>query len=538
MSETRPNIVLILADDMGFSDIGCYGGEIDTPNLDWLGRRGVRLTHFYNTARCSPSRASLLTGLHPHQVGIGILNFDDSPDGYPGNLSERCVTIAECLRAAGYATYMSGKWHLASDMDTPNGAWPTRRGFDRVFGTLEGAGSYYEPRTLIRDERSAEHETQDPDFFYTDAISDTAVAFLEEHLSDRADQPFFLYLAYTAPHWPLHAHEEDIAKYRGRFDAGWDRLREERFERLIAEGIIDQTWPLSERDARVAPWEEAENKEWEARRMEVYAAQVDRMDQGIGKVLRTLRRHGQLDNTLVVFLSDNGGCAEEMPPDSVREFVTSFVPLKERTRDGEPVVPGNVPGLMPGPATTYQSYGRAWANLSNTPFREYKHWVHEGGIATPFIVHWPDGLGTRGALCHQPFHLVDVLPTVLDAARAEYPSHRAGVPIPPQEGVSMLPALRGEEVPELAERPLFWEHEGNCAVRVGRYKLVRKHGQPWELYDMVTDRTELRNLADREPARVAAMAEAYEEWAARCGVIPRERILDLYRRRGRGLPPE
>jgi arylsulfatase len=212
--------------------------------------------------------------------------------------------------------------------------------------------------------------------------------------------------------------------------------------------------------------------------------------------------------------------------------------LKERTRDGEPVIPGNVPGLMPGPASTYQSYGRAWANLSNTPFREYKHWVHEGGIATPLIVHWPARLGTRGTLCHQPFQLVDVLPTLLDAAGAEYPATRDGLPVPPQEGVSMLSALRGEDVRELAERPLYWEHEGNCAVRVGRYKLVRKHGQPWELYDIVADRTELRNLADREPERVAAMARAYEEWAARCGVIPRERVLDLYRRRGRGLPPE
>lgn len=523
---------------MGFSDAGCYGGEIDTPNLDWLARRGVRMTQFYNIARCTPSRASLLTDLHPHQVGIGILNFDDSPDGYPGNLSERCVTVAECLRAARYATYMSGKWHLASDMDTPNGAWPTWRGFNRVFGTLEGAGSYYEPRTLIRDESSAEHETVAPDFFYTDAITDNAVGVLEEHMRDRADQPFFLYLPYTAPHWPLHAYEEDIAKYRGRFDAGWDQLRQERLDRLIAEGIIDSSWPLSERDARVTPWEKIEDKVWEARRMEVYAAQIDRMDQGIGKVLRTLRRHGQLDDTLVVFLSDNGGCAEEMPPDSVRDFVTSFVPLKERTRTGEPVVPGNVPGLMPGPSSTYQSYGRAWANLSNTPFREYKHWVHEGGIATPLIVHWPACLGTQGTLRHQPFQLVDVLPTLLDTAGMEYPATRAGHPVPPHEGVSMLPVLRGEEVPELAERPLFWEHEGNCAVRVGRWKLVRKYGQPWELYDVVTDRTERRDLADREPERVAALASAYDEWAARCGVIPRERILDLYRRRGRGLPPE
>jgi arylsulfatase len=269
--------------------------------------------------------------------------------------------------------------------------------------------------------------------------------------------------------------------------------------------------------------------------MEVYAAQVDRMDQGIGRVLDTLDALGRLDNTLVVFLSDNGGCAEEMPPDSVEEFVTAFVPLKLTTQTGENVVPGNVPGLMPGPESTYQSYGRSWAHLSNTPFREYKHWVHEGGIATPLVLRWPAGLGAAPSLHRTPRQLVDVLPTLLDAAGAAYPSERDGVAVPPAEGRSMLPELNGG-LPE--SRDLFWEHEGNCAVRSGDWKLVRKHGQAWELYDISVDRAEAHDLADQHPVLVADFAARYDGWAERCGVIPRETVLELYERRGRGLPPE
>lgn len=535
MSSARPNVVLVLADDMGFSDIGCYGGEIDTPNLDRLAASGTRFTQFYNSPRCSPSRASLLTGLHPHQVGLGILTGDDSPDGYPGNLSERCVTTAEVLRDAGYGTYLSGKWHLATDVETPNGAWPTRRGFDRVYGTLQGAGSFYQPNTLIRDEENIEGEALDPEFFYTDAVSDNACGFIMDHHERRTDDPLFLYLAYTAPHWPLHAHEEDIAHYRGRFDEGWDVLRQRRLERLIAAGIIDESWPLSDRDPRVAAWEDTDDKAWQARRMEVYAAQITRMDAGIGRVIDALQRLGRLDNTVFVFLSDNGGCAEELPARSAREYVTSFIPMAEQTRSGLPVTPGNSPDLTPGPEHTYASYGRCWANLSNTPFREYKHWVHEGGISTPFIVHWPTGLGEDQRLCHSPVQLVDVLPTLLEVGGATYPATRAGADLPPLEGRSMIPALRGEE---LAERPLYWEHEGNAGVRQGRWKIVRKHGRPWELYDLISDRTELNDLAEQHPDRVTQLAAAYEEWAQRCGVIPRERILELYRRRGRGLPEE
>lgn len=529
-SPTRPNVLLVLADDMGFSDIGPYGGEISTPSLDRLAAGGVRMTQFYNTARCSPSRASLLTGLHPHQVGIGILNFDDAPDGYPGDLADDCATVAEVVRDAGYATYLSGKWHLSVDMEQPNHSWPTRRGFDRFFGTLEGAGSFYRPRTLTRDETNVEHEAEEPGWFYTDAISENAVRFLAEHDEQRPDDPFFLYLAYTAPHWPLHAHNDDIARYEGRFDAGWDRLREERLERLVAEGIIDRSWAMAPRDARVPAWDDAPHHDWEAQRMATYAAQVDRMDQGIGLVLAELERTGRLEDTLVVFLSDNGGCAEEMPPGpGAREFVTSFVPVQETTREGDPVTVGNDPALRPGPESTYMSYGRAWANLSNTPFREYKHWVHEGGIATPFIAHWPAGLA-GGALCTAPSQLVDVLPTIAEVAGATYPADA-----PPAEGRSLLGAWRGEP---REERELFWEHEGNSAVRRGRWKLVRKHRGDWELYDVEADRTELHDRAAEEPALVASLAEAYEAWAQRCGVIPREDVLALYAARGHGLPEE
>jgi arylsulfatase len=531
----RPDIVLVLADDMGFSDIGCYGGEIETPNLDRLAGEGVRFTQFYNTARCSPSRASLLTGLHPHQVGVGILNFDDTPDGYPGDLSPASVTIAEALGAAGYATYLSGKWHLSSEMDEPSPSWPTRRGFQHFFGTLEGAGSFYQPRTLSRGERNVEHEGADPGFFYTDAISDEAVGFVERHQREQAGDPLFLYLAYTAPHWPLHAHEDDILRYDGRYDAGWDELRGSRLERLVEEGILDATTELADRDPRVPAWESQPEKAWEARRMQTYAAQVDRMDQGIGRVLDALEAAGRLDNTIVVFLSDNGGCAEEMPPESVAEFVTAFVPLKEETREGERVVPGNVPGLDPGPESTYQSYGRSWAHLSNAPFREYKHWVHEGGIATPLILRWPSGLADPAPLVRTPHQLVDVLPTLLDAAGAAWPTERDGHAVPAAEGVSMWPAIRGEEAPA---RDLFWEHEGNSAVRSDRWKLVRKHGQEWELYDIAADRAERHDRAADLPDVVADLSRRYDAWADRCGVIPRERVLALYAERGRGLPPE
>lgn len=527
----KPNIVIILNDDMGYSDIGCYGGEVRTPNLDRLAQNGVRFSQFYNTARCSPSRASLMTGLHPHQTGVGILTFDDGPEGYSGNLSQNCVTIPEVLRGHGYRTYMSGKWHVASNLTEPTDAWPMQRGFEKFFGTIIGAGSFYHPNTLTRGNESADHEARDnPDFFYTDEISDEAVTYVRDHARDNPADPFFMYVAYTAPHWPLHAHEEDIARYKGRFDEGWDRLREERLERLVLAGILDARWRLTDRDPSQPPFEQAEHRDWLIRCMEVYAAQVDRMDQGIGRILTSLEETGQLDNTMVIFLADNGGCAEDIPPGvDPRTLVEELLIAQYKTRDGRDVIIGNYPDIMPGGEDTYQSYGTAWANLSNTPFRLYKHFVHEGGISTPLIVHWPNGDLESGSISHEPGQLPDLMATVLDITGASYPSDRDGVAVPPCEGTSLRPAFSGGTI---SRPPLFWEHEGNAAVREGRWKLVRRYPGAWELYDMIEDRTEMNDLAGRHPDKVRDMAAQYDAWAARCGVIPRETVLRIYAEQG------
>ena len=551
----RPNVVLILVDDMGFSDIGCYGGEVRTPNLDRLANSGVRLSQFYNTARCSPSRASLLSGLHPHQTGIGILTNDDRPRGYPGTINDRCVTIAEVLKAAGYATCLSGKWHLAGEMQKPNDAWPTRRGFDRFFGTLTGCGSYFQPGTLTRGEVNVEDEALRPDFFYTDAISAEAAAFIRDHDSRPAGQPFFLYVAYTAPHWPLHAREEDIAKYRGAFDEGWDVLRECRMRRLRELDILDDSASLSDRDPTQPAWDKAEYKEWQARRMEVYAAQIDRMDQGVGQILGALAETHDLENTLVIFLSDNGASDEALPLVALERFKQRSDILRVKTRDGRGVKVGNEPSIVPGTEDTYSSYGRAWSNLSNTPFRYYKQWTHEGGIATPLIIHWPKGGLRSGSVVRVPAQLVDVLPTVLEATGSSYPAEFKARAIIPYEGRSLLPALRGESVPEAT---LYWEHTGNAAVRRGQWKLARAHPEvkrywadsahpatrseqsqlvreqscTWELYDLCSDRSEVNNVADQHPEIVKELSEQWQAWADRVGVIPFETTLDIYAERG------
>lgn len=527
MSE-QPNILLILNDDMGYSDIGCYGGEIDTPNLDKLAGNGTRLTQFYNTARCSPSRASLLTGLHPHQTDIGVLTYNQGPEGYAGDLNQNCVTIAEVLREHGYSTYMSGKWHISSELNTPSDSWPKQRGFDNFYGTIIGAGSFYDPNTLTRGNENIEHEAkEDPDFFYTDAISDQAVNYIEAHQKNSPDKPFFQYVAYTAPHWPLHAHEEDIQKYKGRFDEGWDVLREKRMKRMKTMGIIDESWSLSDRDPSQPAWEDASDKEWRLRCMEVYAAQIDRMDQGIGRMMDSLKDTGQLDNTLVIFLSDNGACAEDIPPDVTKEEMVDQLQLaRDKTRAGEDVLFGNRPDIMPGAENTYQSYETAWANLSNSPFRLYKHWVHEGGISTPLIMSWPEGIKEKGVLRHSPGQLPDIMATILDVTGSTYPDTYNGNKVHPLEGSSLLPIVK-DDTPK--SDPLFWEHEGNAGIRWGQWKLVRDYPGDWELYDMASDRTELTDVADKHLEMVADMIKRYDEWANRCGVIPREKILELMR---------
>lgn len=525
----RPNIIVVVADDMGFSDIGCYGSEIETPNIDWLAERGVRFSQFYNTARCSPSRASLLTGLHPHQTGIGILTKDDRPHGYPGSLNNRCVTAAEILADAGYRTCLTGKWHLASNIRQVNDAWPTRRGFQKFYGTLAGSCSYFQPATLTRYESNAEQEaSSQPDYYYTDAVSQEACAFIQ----DSQDNPFFMYVAYTAPHWPLQAPAADIAKFRGRFDEGWDVLRARRMERLQNSGLLGESTILSERDPDELAWDAVPNKEWEARRMEVYAAQLHRMDQGIGSMLDCLKKGGQLDNTLILFLSDNGACAEVLPLDGSAEAFKARRPDLERLkpRNGMELRVGNDPEIIPGAEDTYASYGRAWANLSNTPFRLYKRWTHEGGIATPLIVHWPAGALKSGDIVRRPFQLTDVLPTILQAANVQYPKSYRARDLLACEGVSMLPTLRGENE---KEHTLYWEHTGNAAVRRGRWKLVREFPRAWELYDMTVDRAESFDLAARHPDVVQSLLGEWVKWATRVGARPWEDVLEGYRRDGK-----
>jgi len=524
---SRPNIVLMMADDMGFSDLGCYGSEIFTPSLDALAAGGLQFTQFYNTSRCCPTRASLLTGLYSHQAGIGQMTSDDGLPGYRGFLNRRCVTIAEVLREAGYTTLMSGKWHVmryhfSTDTPAPRIHWPRQRGFDRFFGTLTGAGSFYDPPSLTRENERIRPESTD--FYYTDAISKQAVRYVHEYAGKK---PFFMYVAYTAPHWPLHALPKDIARYKGRYDGGWDALRAERHQRMIEMGIVDERWPLTPRDEKAPAWEDAEHKAWQARRMEVYAAQIDRMDQGIGKIVDALKAKGVLDNTLIMFLSDNGGCAEELP---VNGWIKKGR-LARETLDGRPMRDGNDPSIMPGSADTFASYGLAWANASNTPFRRYKHWVHEGGISTPLIVHWPAAIENGGKMTDQIGHVIDIMATCVDAAGASYPHKYNDNEIHPLEGRSLLPAFRGEP---MADRgPIFWEHEGNRAVRLGKWKLVSKYPGQWELYDLEADRTELNDLSRQQPEKLKELLSLYNDWAQRSYVIPWKNLTEYRRQRAK-----
>jgi len=516
----RPNIIVILVDDMGFSDIGCYGAEIQTPNLDELGTNGLRFAQMYNCARCCPTRASLLTGLYPHQAGVGHMTGNLGVREYQGYLRDDCVTIAEALRANGYRTLMSGKWHIgggyqANQPETwrpgaPDHPIPVQRGFDEHYGMLGGGGSYFNPPYMARNDCIVEPEGDD--YYLTDAISDAAVEMIEGAL--KGENPFFLYVGYTAPHWPLHALPEDIAKYEGKYrGGGWDALRTARHEELKGLGILDSKWDISPRDEKAPAWPEVEERDWEDLRMAVYAAQVDRMDQGVGKIMAKLRELGQEDNTLAMFLSDNGGCAEFLAEETGRpERFRYDLP----TRDGRPMRIGNTPKIAPGPADTFQSYDLPWANASNTPFRLYKHWVHEGGVATPLIVSWPAAV-PRSAIIHEPCHVIDIMATCLEAAGVGYPDEYQGQEITPMEGESLVPAIRG--LSWTRERPIYFEHEGNRAVRDGIWKLVSRHPGDWELYNMENDRTETNDLADAESARVKQMVTMYEDWAARCGVL-------------------
>ena len=534
----RPNVVLVMADDMGYSDIGCYGGEIQTPVLDALSAQGIRFTQFYNTSRCCPTRAALLTGLYSHQAGIGLMTSDRGYEAYRGDLNRRCVTIAEALRTQGYRNYMSGKWHVTRHTGprADNSNWPLQRGFDRFYGTITGAGSYYDPATLCRGNTYITPENdagyQPERFYYTDAISDNAVQFVSDHVQDHSDKPFFLYVSYTSAHWPMHAAASDVAKYKGVYDNGYRPIREARRRKAIQEGVIEGNWSLSKGDVE---WRDAPRKEWEIRCMEVYAAMVDRMDQGIGRIVHRLEEANVLRNTVFMYLQDNGGCAEgygrrdnsdkrnqyEFKPLGPNGLQTKIWPPMQ-TRDGRWVRTG--PDTMPGAEDTFVAYGRGWANVSNTPFRGYKHDSYEGGISTPLIVHWPEGIPRehRGGVVAGPSHLIDLMPTILEVAGATYPSEFAGNAIHPMEGVSLTPALQGK--PIRRNEPICFEHHGNLALREGRWKIVsmyrKNQVRTWELFDMEEDRTEQTNLADQHPARLQELVNKWNTWAERVGVQP------------------
>lgn len=496
----RPNILLIVADDLGFSDLGCYGGEIETPNLDALAASGLRLTRFYTTGRCCPSRASILTGQYPHRVGLGHMTQDLGLPGYRGRVSDDAVTIAQALGPAGYRSFISGKWHLGTDD-------PTKHGFEEFYGTLTSPKTFWDPDHFLRLPAGRARKEYRPESFYgTDAVTDHALEFIRLG-RETPDKPWFLYLAYHAPHFPLQAPKEDIAKYADRYHEGWDVARDRRLARMKKLGIVSGDTELTPRSPFTDYGEvnTGQNPAWDtlpearrldlARRMAIYAAMVDRMDQNIGLIIENLRAAAELENTLIVFLSDNGACAEWDP----HGFDITSSP-NNILHTGDEIE------KMGGPES-YHSAGSGWANVSNTPWRLYKHYNHEGGISSPGIVHWPAGLARAGEIERQPAHIIDLMPTAIEVSGA-----------PPRDGpgLSLLPILSGENA---GNRTLFFEHEGNRAIMSGRFKLVGLKGGPWELYDLEADRTELKDLAPTHQV-VGRLARDWRKWAEENHVTP------------------
>lgn len=523
---TRPNIVLIMADDMGYSDIGCFGSEIKTPNLDRLAAEGLIMTHLYNAARCCPSRASLLTGLYPHQAGVGDMLQNDDLPGYQKKLNNRSVTIAEVISADGYHCMISGKWHLGNDEE----AWPMKRGFHRQYPSNGTTGHYFgiaKGRDLVVEDTLREppgewikagkmeyklFKNEDgSQWYFTDAITDRAVMYINELRNAGSQKPFFLYLPFTAPHWPLHAFEEDIQKYQGKYLGGWDSLRHERYNRMTELGIISSDWKLSERNPLARDWNQFDDntKHSYDRMMAVYAAMIDRMDQNIGKLIAALDKTGDINNTLILFLSDNGGCHE-------------------------PIHRGK-PGALPGTPDSYDGYEYSWANASNTPFQWFKHWTHEGGSSTPFIAWYPKMI-EAGRMDHQVAHIIDIMPTLTELTGAKYPETYKGNKIIPMEGKSLLPLFRHSSA-KIEHEALFWEHEGNRAVRKGDWKLVSRFDNqkqtelPWELYNLKTDRSETIDLFQTNQDVAQDMEKLFINWAKRVNVISYTELLEIRSKR-------
>jgi arylsulfatase len=529
--DERPNIVLILADDLGYSDIGCYGGEVQTPNLDYLAANGLRFRRFYNTSRCCPTRASLLTGLYNQQAGIGEMTTARSEPGYRGYITENTVTLAEVLKDAGYHTAMSGKWHVSNTVEQPSPEaqqkwlnhqashpyfspveqYPVNRGFERYYGNIFGVVDYFDPFSLVNGTTPVGKVPEG--YYHTDAINDTAVSYIRT--LSKEEKPFFLYVAQTAPHWPLQALPEDIKKYEHTYEAGWDAIREARYKKMVAQGLINPaTTPLSPRINKALSWEQNPDKEWDARAMAVHAAMIDRMDQGIGRIIQALREAGKLDNTIIVFLSDNGAS-----PENCMRYGPGF-DRPGQTRDGKEIHYPVKKDVLPGPQTTFASIGERWANVANTPYQYAKAQSYEGGVRTPMIVYWPKGLKAKGGFTDHMGHVMDFMPTFLQVAKAHYPETYKGHNITPYTGISLLPTFEGKERQE--HDVLYNEHFNARYVREGEWKLVSLAGDTtWRLYRINQDETELNNVAAQYPAIVSRMATQWRQWANTYNVFPK-----------------
>jgi len=530
--DKRPNIIVILADDMGYSDLGCYGGEIHTPNIDYLAKNGVRFTQFYNTSRCCPTRASLLTGLYNHDAGIGEMTEDRKEPGYRGHLTSNTVTLAEVLKAAGYHTGMSGKWHVSNtvvqgtkeaQLDwlnhktnypafSPLDQYPTARGFERYFGNIWGVVDFFDPFSLVSGTTPIKEVPKD--YYHTDAINDTAVSYIQEFSKD--DKPFFLYVAQTAPHWPLMALPADIAKYKNTYTQGWEVIRKSRYKRMVQMGLIDSTKALlSPRWQDELEWKNNPTKKWDAMAMAVHAAMIDRMDQGIGRIIETLRQTGELDNTIILFLSDNGASAED---------ASRYGPGFDRpgeTRDGRKIVYPVNKEVMPGPQTTFASFGQRWANVANTPYRYWKSESYEGGIHTPLVAFWPKGItAKKGSMSGQVGHVMDFMATFTELANAKYPSEYHGNKILPMQGISLAPAFKGKE--SKGHQVLFNEHFGARYVRSEEWKLVGRNKEKWHLYRIQDDETELNDLSEQYPQKVQELDSLWKKWANSNNVLPKK----------------
>ncbi|QGJ72235.1 Arylsulfatase [Planctomycetales bacterium 10988] len=504
----RPNIVVILADDLGFSDVGCYGSEIPTPNIDGLAENGLLFKQFYNTSRCCPTRASLLTGLYPHEAGVGHMVYSNHGEGYLGYLNQQCVTLAEVLGSAGYQTLMAGKWHVGH----AKGQWPSDRGFQRFYGIHIHVDSYFKVLTdcpVFHDDQLVIPPTENPpntlnpneEWYTTDVFTDWALKFMKEADSDK---PFFLYLAHNAPHWPIEAPEENIENFKGKYLKGWDFLRKERLKKLIQLGIVPADTQLPPSDNLAwKPLPKGVKKELDFRRA-IYAAQVERLDQNIGRVVSYLKKSGKLENTLILFLSDNG-CSNERGMFGYKWKENRMANYQNwRKESGRSA-----------------SQGQAWACASNTPFRLYKRWVHEGGIATPLIAHWPKMISQPGAKTDQVGHVVDLMATCCDLAEVTYPASFQERSLRPLQGKSLVPAFQNPQSSE--PRTLYWEHEKHAAIRQGDWKLVTKDASDpaaWELYDLSKDRVELNNLAKDYPEKVEQLSQKWHAWAEKANALP------------------